>query len=140
MNGDLAESGRDDAPNRYGAVKDEFGAVLGIGSISVQDLVYQATEEFAAGPPAAALARLAHDSPDPAEGRLLALRYITAAQARDALTTAEIAQVLGAPKLVATLVRFVTAAWTELGFEPEQLLASLTDAALVDICTPATDD
>jgi hypothetical protein len=139
MNGDLAESGRDDAPNRYGAVKDEFGAVLGIGSISVRDLVYQATEEFAAGPPAAALARLAHDSPDPAEGRLLALRYITAARAQDAVTTADITQALGVPKLVAALVRFVTAAWTELGFEPEQLLASLTDAALVDVCTPATD-
>ena len=140
MSTELADDGREpDDASTHDAVTDEFGTVLGIGSIDVAELLYQSTEEFAAGSPAAALARMAHDCPDPAEGRLLTLRYIEAARARDEVAKFEIAQVLGEQKLITGLVTFVTAAWAELGHAPDEMLASLTRFAVLDICGSVSD-
>jgi hypothetical protein len=123
----------------FEAVTDEFGTVLGIGPINVADLLYRSSEEFGAGPRAAALARMAHDGPDPAEGRLLTLRYIEAARARDDVAKSEIVQVLGEQKLITNLVTFVTAAWAELGQGADEMLATLTRYAVLDICGSVSD-
>jgi len=125
--------------DRYDPVVDEFGVVQSIGSISVGDLVYLATDEFEAGPTGAALARMAHDYPDQAEGQLLTLRYIAASRARDEVAMADIAYLVGEQKLVGGLLELVTAAWLELGYDPDQILASLTHYALSDICGSVAD-
>src|SRR5882757_7800094 len=125
--------------DRYDAVVDEFGVVHSIGSISVGDLVYRATDELETGPTGAALARMAHDYPDQAEGQLLTLRYIAASRARDEVAMADIAYLVGEQKLVGGLLKLVTAAWLELGYDPDQILASLTSYALMDISGSVAD-
>lgn len=140
MSDDVADEDREiiGGTPQFDAVVDEFGVVQSIGSISVADLVYRATDEFAAGP-GSALARMAQDSPAPAEGELLTLRYIAASRNRDELAMADIAQLVGGPTLIGNLLQLVTAAWAELGYDPDQILASLTSYALADICESATD-
>ena len=135
-----ADAGVDAAgAERYDPVVDEFGVVLSIGSISVGDLVYRATDELEAEPAGAALARLAHDYPDSAEGQLLTLRYLAASRARDEVAMADIAQLVGEQKLIGDLVKLVTAAWVELSYDPDHILASLTRYALMDVCGSVTD-
>jgi len=125
---------------RHDPVVDEFGVLHSIGSIGVGELIYRATDEFAAGPAGPVLARMAHDVATPAEGELLTLRYLAASRARDEVAMADIAQLLGERTLTGNLIKLVTAAWLELGYEPDQLLASLTGYALTDICEPAADN
>ena len=38
------------------------------------------------------------------------------------------------------LIKLVAAAWTELSYDPDQILASLTSYALTDICGSPADD
>jgi len=125
--------------DRHDAVVDEFGVVHSIGSISVGDLVYRAADELEAGPTGAALARMAHDCPDQAEGQLLTLRYMAASRARDGVAMADIAQLAGEEKLIGGLLKLVTAAWLELGYDPDGILESLTSYALTDICGSVAD-
>jgi len=146
MSNDPANDGREideeslpDAAERYEPVVDEFGVLQSIGSISVGDLIYRATDEFEAGTAGSALARMAHDSPAPAEGELLTLRYIAASRARDEAAMADIAQLVGEPTLTGNLVKLVTAAWMELSYDPDKILASLTGYALTDICGSVAD-
>jgi len=132
IRGELTDCGAD-------LVVDEFGVVHSIGSISVGDLVYRATDELEAGPTGTALARMAHDYPDQAEGELLTLRYIAASRARDEVTMADVAQLVGEQKVIGSLLKLVTAAWLELGYDPDQILASLTHYALMDISGSVAD-
>jgi hypothetical protein len=124
---------------RYEPVVDEFGVVQHIGPIDVRDLVYRAKDELEAGPAGAALARMAHDAPAPAEAELLTLRYLAASRARDELAMADIAQLIGEPTLIGNLIKLVAAAWMELSYDPDQILASLTSYALTDICGSPAD-
>jgi hypothetical protein len=144
MSNDPANDGREieslpDEAERYDPVVDEFGVLQSIGSISVGDLIYRATDEFEAGTAGSALARMAQDSPAPAEGELLTLRYIAASRARDEAAMADIAQLVGEPTLTGNLVKLVTAAWMELSYDPDEILASLTGYALTDICGSVAD-
>jgi len=70
---------------------------------------------------------------------LLTLRYIAASRARDEVAMADIAYLVGEQKLVGCLLELVTAAWLELGYDPDQILASLTHYALSDICGSVAD-
>ena len=131
---DRADMAVDDEP-----VVDEFGVVQSIGPIDVGELVYRARDELEAGPAGAALARMAHDAPAPAEAELLTLRYLAASRARDELAMADIAQLIGEPTLIGNLIKLVAAAWMELSYDPDQILASLTSYALTDICGSPAD-
>jgi hypothetical protein len=143
MGNDLTDDGHqsnDESREESSApVVDEFGVVQRIGSISVGELVYRATDELEAGPAGAALARMAHDAPGPAEAELLTLRYLAASRARDELAMADIAQLVGEPALIGNLIKLVAAAWMELSYDPDQILASLTSFALTDICGSPAD-
>lgn len=133
------ESPLDFARADHDPVLDEYGVVQSIGPISVHELIYRPTDELAAGPAGSALARMAQDAPTAAEGELLTLRYIAATRARDEAGMADIAALLGERTLSANLVKLLTAAWLELGYEPGHILTSLTGFALTDICESAAD-
>lgn len=148
MTDDLTDDGRVPAEESplaeqrvdHDPIVDEYGVVQSIGPISVGELIYRATDELAAGPAGPALARMTQDAPTPAEGELLTLRYIAASRARDEVAMADIALLLGERSLSGNLVKLLTAAWLELGYEPDQILTSLTGYALTDICESAADN
>lgn len=124
------------ADGTYGVVTDGFGQVVRLGPIDVSDLVYDPMEDAEVGPAGPAVTRLARDTADPAEARLLSLRYVAAARAGDEAALGDLVEVLGARRLVDHLVAFLVAAWTELGRDPDQVLPALMQVALEEICEP----